>query len=162
MKAIMMGITALLVGMVAHANTLGAHNAWSEIQASREYNVSTVYPAFGSHGIFNACATETTIQAVTPVKTCVETKFIPGRGELPSETICVRYDNVVPSMPRSGVTSVCTVYNNHGEAGDGSCLKYVDQHYEISLTQNVDVTYANGERYGEIAFTKSYTIPFCQ
>src|SRR4051794_8383609 len=99
MKKLMIAAFALLASTSALAG-LGASDSWDTIRASRDYNVSAVFPAFGPSGIFNACAPADDIRSLTPVTVCVETKYTPGHGEFGGETVCVREESRTVTMPR--------------------------------------------------------------
>jgi hypothetical protein len=161
MKSLVTAITALLMTVAAHAYTLNANDSWETIQASNEYMVSPVYPVFGPTGIFNACATATQIKAVKPVSVCVETKWVPAKNhnDVGGE-VCVRYEQKITSMARSGVAAVCQEYRQ-GNHYDGTCIRWANEPYEIALTQAVNVI-TTGHRYPDTAFTKNFTIPACK
>lgn len=155
----------VLAALFASFNAMAANSGstWAEIFADHSLIVAAPYATtLGHRGIFNACATADEIRGLSPVKVCVETRYIPGRGDQSGETICVRAEERIGVVARRGTTARCVEWKGGwGENDYPVCTRFEEVAYEIGLTHMVDVLSNWGDRYGDVAFSKEFTIPAC-
>jgi hypothetical protein len=160
MKKAIFAAAIMLISVPAFA--LSANSSWEQINASYDYIVQPAFQGFG--GAFNVCATADAIQSIKPVTVCTQWSEPTMAGDISVAPVCLHSEAKTVSIPRHGVTQACAQWasNNGGDIDPGMhCVKYVDQAYDISLNQSLNVLYAGGEQYGQVAFTKSFTIPAC-
>jgi hypothetical protein len=154
-------IVASTYAMAAHATS--RNDTWSKIFADSSLIVSTPYSGtFGPMGIFNACATDTEFQSISPVKVCTQYSYVPSTNDTdyPGHYDCVKTELRITSLPRTGTRHSC-VKQDVSDEGNATCLQWADSAYTLSTTMEIQVVYGSGDAYNSAAFTKEYTVPAC-
>lgn len=160
-------VSTLLVSSNAFA--LSAKDDWSKIRKS--WDALILQPnfagAFGSEGVFNACATDDSFQSLQPIRVCKEYREIrhgnsnsEGGGWI--EYRCVNWQTENVEISRTVQQSRCIRHAPINEGSSGGCLEYETKDVQLGKTHKLEVVYARGELYMHHMFFKNYTIPDCE
>lgn len=142
---------------------VGPHSSWAKIFRDKSLIVHTPYSGvFGPLGVFNTCATETQLIAISPVNVCIEYKYVPAQNSesYPDQYECTQYELQIPTMPRTFTEHRC-VAQDMTEGHYPDCLQWSDVTTTVPTRMQIEVMHASSDVYAGTVFYKEFTIPSC-
>lgn len=160
---------SLLLSVSAFA--LNSNSSWEEIaDAHYQYTIDPVSEQTVIDGvavsIFNLCDAGTELRTIEPITYCaqpgrvyIKTPFVPQNNSDNVEVVNVCGKYVTRTLVGGNTKSLCKMYA--GKKGNRHCVDSVIVAKEPTTTYSVDVLYAKSGHAGDVAFSKSYTLPAC-
>lgn len=152
---------------VSHAATtdakVGPHSSWAKIFSDKSLIVHTPYSGiFGPLGVFNTCASDTQLIAISPVNVCIEYDYVPAQNSesYPDQYNCKTFELQIPTMPRTFTEHRC-VAQDMTEGHYPECLQWSDVTTTVPTRMSIEVMHASSDVYAGTVFYKDFTIPSC-
>lgn len=165
MKFFMMALTAATLFSQA-SFAASPKDSWAKLRADR--NVIILAPNILSQmGAFNACATDSELRSISPVRTCTAYKEV-VHGNPNSEAggwvehVCTNYEMRDVSIAREHEEQVCTKWIQPSEASPGECKEWETVTKTYPRNFSVEVVSAVGEMYMQHLFDKTLSLPDCE
>lgn len=161
---LMVALTISLISTSGYSVT--GRDSWQNIRASREVLIQqpTFAGAFGSQGLFNACATEDEFRSLTPVQSCLSYHQVTRQSEKGpyKDYDCTEYETRHVVISRTFTQEECVKFAPMTQSNSGECLEYdnVTSVYPTSF-QLVVIDSQQADTGRSFIFSKPYRIPAC-